>query len=86
MNGHSPLWELIQPSDRRGEEIEDWALQQQLSILNEGLPTRVNRITGNESTPDVTLAGRKWMDKCKWEVGEQIGNSDHLPIKITVNS
>ena len=26
LNGHSPLWDLIQPTDVRGEEIEDWCL------------------------------------------------------------
>ena len=86
LNGHAPLWDLIQPTDKRGEDIVEWALDKELTILNDCSTTRVSRITGNESTPDVTLMGRKWDGKCTWEVCEQIGSSDHLPIKITVNS
>ena len=86
LNGHAPLWYLIQPTDKGGEDIVEWALDKELTILNDCSTTRVSRITGNESTPDVTLVGRKWDGKCTWEVCEQIGSSDHLPIKITVNS
>ena len=33
-NAHSPLWDSIQPSDQRGEEIEDWMIAKNLSVLN----------------------------------------------------
>ena len=86
MNGHSPLWDLTQPPDKRGEEIEDWVLDNNLAILNNGSPTRINKATGNESTPDLTAIGRKWDGKCTWETCDQIGTSDHYPIKITISS
>ena len=85
LNGHSPLWDLIQPPDDRGSEIEDWVIENELTVLNDGSPTRVNPATGNESTPDVTLVGKKLKEKCTWEVGEQIGSSDHLPITTTIH-
>ena len=55
-------------------------------ILNDGTATRINKATGNESTPDVSLIGMKLYGKCNWEVCESIGCSDHVPIKITINS
>ena len=58
----------------------------ELTILNDGSPTRVNRATGVESTPDLTLCGNKWADKFSWSTGESIGSSDHKPIYITISS
>ena len=54
--------------------------------MNDGSPTRVNRATGNESVPDISLCGTKWQDKFSWSTGEFIGSSDHSPIYITINS
>ena len=86
LNGHSLLWDFIQPSDKRGEEIEKWVIDESLAVLNDGTPTRVNRITGGESAPDVSLVGKKWYNKCSWSTCEGIGNSDHLPILVTINA
>lgn len=66
VNAHSPLWDEIQPPDARGNQIVDWVIDKDLSILNTGEPTRVSYITGNKSTPDITLCGRKWKGKCEW--------------------
>ena len=54
--------------------------------MNDGSPTRVNQVTGNESAPDVTLCGTAWAEKFDWSVGECIGASDHLPISITIRT
>ena len=86
-NAHHPLWDDIQPADDRGEEIVDWAIDKELTIMNnDNSPTRVSRITGNESSQDLTLCGAKWADKFEWSVGESIGSSDHLPFYITISS
>ena len=85
-NAHSSIWDSIQPTDDRGEEVLDFAIDHELTILNDGSPTRVNRITGNESSPDVTLCGEKWAEKYEWSVGECIGASDHSPIYITIST
>ena len=85
-NGHHALWDEIQPPDDRGEQVVDWILDKELTILNDGSPTRVNRATGVESTPDLTLCGNKWADKFSWSTGESIGSSDHKPIYITISS
>jgi ribonuclease HI len=86
LNAHTPLWDSIQPMDERGEQLVDWAMDTQLSILNDGSATRVNVGTGNGSTPDLTLCGSDLSGKVSWRVGEPIGSSDHLPIEITINS
>ena len=85
-NAHSPLWDLLQPPDNRGTEVETWTHDDNLNVLNDGTPTRINKITGGESTPDISVIGTKWKDKSKWEVGAQLGNSDHLPITITIHA
>ena len=51
LNGHSQLWDSLQPYDQRGDEILDWILDNDLHILNDGSATRTSRITGNDSTP-----------------------------------
>ena len=84
-NGHSPLWDVTTNPDTRGGEIEDWIITNNLTVLNDGSATRMDRVTFTESTPDITLVGDKWKNKCTWQVGEQIGLSDHLPIKTVVN-
>ena len=85
-NGHSPMWNGVQPEDERGDAMVDWVTDKHLSILNDGSATRVNRETDDGSTPDVTLCGSEWNGKVSWSVGEPIGSSDHLPIDITVSS
>ena len=85
LNGHSQMWDPIQPQDQRGDEILDWILDNDLHILNDGSATRTSRITGNDSTPDISLCGSHWSAKSSWRLAEPIGNSDHLPIIIELN-
>ena len=39
LNGHSHMWNPIQPQDERGDEILDWILDIDLHILNDGSAT-----------------------------------------------
>ena len=84
-NGHTPLWDPKSPVDSRGEDIEDWATGKNLQILNSGAPTHINRATGNESTPDISLVSTNLTPSCSWSVGDQLGSSDHLPITIEMS-
>ncbi len=81
LNAHSPLWDTNQPSDARGEQLEDWVIAHSASVLNDGAATLLNRATGGLSSPDVSLAHPSLADKAEWTVGEDFG-SDHLPITI----
>ena len=84
LNGHSQIWDSSKPQDQRSDEILDWILDNDLHILNDGSATRTSRITGNDSTPDISFCGSKWSAKTFWRLAEPIGSSDHLPIIIEV--
>ena len=85
LNGHSQMWDSFQPQDQRGNEILNWILDNDLNILHDGSVTRTSRITGNDSTPDISLCGRNWSAKIHWSLAEPFGSSDHLPILIKLN-
>ena len=88
-NAHTNLWDPIQPVDDRGEELLDWTLENNLSILNDGIShTRLNPGSDlvGKSVPDVTCCGSAWRGKAEWRVGAPIGSSDHLPIIITLTA
>ena len=85
LNGHSQMWDSSRPQDQHGDEILDWILDNDLHIFNDGSATRTSRITGNDSTPNISLCGSNWSAKTLWRLAEPIGSSDHLPIIIEVN-
>ncbi len=69
---NSPLWDTNQPSDTRGEQLEDWVIAHSASVLN---------AAGGLSSPGVSLAHPYLADEAELTVGEDLG-SDHLPITI----
>ena len=79
------FWDTYVKPDDRGEEVVEWALENDLVVLNDGEPTRIDRYTGKESVPDITVVGSDLATKCSWSVAQAIGNSDHLPIIITLH-
>jgi hypothetical protein len=68
---------------KRGEMIEDWMIDKDMAALNDGRPTHVDRRTGRESAPDITIINPMESDKYDWEVLDKLGGSDHKPILIT---
>ena len=85
LNGHSQMWDSIQTQDHRSDEILDWILDNDRHILNDGSATQTSRVTGNDSTPDISLCGSNWSAKTSWRLAEPIGSSNHLPIIIEIN-
>ena len=83
VNAHSRLWDLHQPQDSRGDRIEEWKADNDLVCANDGTPTRINRGTTGESSPDTFLVLTRWRSRTEWTVGECLG-SDHLPMVITL--
>ena len=65
LNGHSEAWDCSMPADERGEEIEQWILEKDLTVLNDGSLTRINKQTGSMSKHNVTLAGRTLANRCR---------------------
>ena len=90
-NAHCGLCDQIQPDDARGESLLEWATSHDLTILNDGTPTRLNKAntssvqTGGLSSPDVSICGEKWWSKTSRRVTDPIENSDHIPIAININ-
>ena len=41
-NAHSPIWDQFQPPDERGEAVEDWIINNDMTVLNDGRHTRIN--------------------------------------------
>ena len=85
LNGHSPLWDQVQPEDPMGTKIVDFSIAKELICCNNGEPTRVNRNTGGMSTPDVTLASKNLHNRVQWNTELDLG-SDHLPIIIELQN
>ena len=81
LNAHSVLWDREQPEDERGGMVEDWLMAQDFGVANDGAATRVNRGTGGESSPDVTLVHQSQLNKVEWTCLECMG-SDHYPIMV----
>jgi ribonuclease HI len=53
--------------------------REDLSCLNDGSPTRINRATGGMSAPDVTLVHSDQAGRCEWSCLPPL-DSDHFPI------
>ena len=77
-NGHSDLWDPVQPPDARGNELEGWIYDRNLHILNDGSPTRTSQITGNNSNPDLSICGGTWSTRTSWKTVDPLGDSDHI--------
>ena len=67
-NGHSHLWDHVQPPNAWGNKIMDWIINKDLHILNDGFATCTSRITRNESTPNLSRCGCNWSTKTSWSL------------------
>ena len=83
-NAHTELWDTKVKADDRGEGVIGWSLNNDITILNDGDATRLDRHNKKESAPDITLCGSELVSKCSWSTAEPIGNSDHFPIITNV--
>ena len=70
-------------SDVPGEALTRFIADEDLVCLNDGRPTRVNRVTSGVSAPDVCLVHPSMLDGTSWRVLPLAG-SDHNPIRTVV--
>ena len=64
-NAHSLIWDdnnRNSKTDTRGKKIEDWLSETEMSCLNAGTPTYVNRSTGKQSAPDISFIHSSLLD------------------------
>ena len=85
-NSHSNCWGY-EETDRRGEEVEDWQVESKLLLLNdpEDPPTFYSRRWKTTSTPDLAFATDDLSKKTTRKVLNQLGGSDHRPVKLVIN-
>ena len=84
MNAKHALWGAPK-NDLRGKQLGDAADELNLTFLNTGSGTRLNR-DGSYSHIDVALASANLSLKCEWKIiDEDEWGSDHLPTLVTYN-
>ena len=84
-NGHSPAWGYAD-SDSRGEEIQDWLIDNNLTLINQpgDKPTYYSRAWKKTSTPDLAMATDDVQKLSTRKVMDQLGGSDHTPAAIHI--
>ena len=80
LNAHSNTWDQWQPEDGMGGKIEDWLLNNNFSVANDGSATRVNVGTGGKSAPDITLVHSSWLEKIEWSPTDCMGSATFLSL------
>ncbi|GFS13483.1 hypothetical protein ElyMa_001397600 [Elysia marginata] len=84
-NSHSPSWGY-KDLDSKGEKVEDWAIDNQLVLLNraDDPPTFTSMTWRTSSTPDIAFATDDIHGRSERSVESQLGGSDHKPSIITI--
>jgi len=89
MNALSTLWdktleekERNDEATKRGELVEDWMAEKDMTIANDRKKPTLNSTVGTESSPDLSIIHTSKLDKFSWEVFDELG-SDHKPIILT---
>ena len=82
-NSHHPLWGA-QRSDSHGRAVFDWVEKNDLVLLNDGSPTRLDPGRGTFSCLDLTFTSPKMANRMFWQVIHDSWSSDHFPIHISV--
>ena len=85
-NSHSEAWGY-EEADRRGEEVEDWQVDNGLVLLNDpdDPQTFFSRRWLSSTTPDLAFATNDLSRIASRTVLSQLGGSDHKPIKISLD-
>ena len=82
LNIHHPILGSTR-MDKPGEKVIQWIDDQNLVILNDGSPTRIDPHTGNTSVLDVTIVPTTLTSSSDWVVIQDPSGSDHLPVITT---
>ncbi|RUS68475.1 hypothetical protein EGW08_023763 [Elysia chlorotica] len=85
-NSHSEAWGYKE-ADRRGEEVEDWQVDNGLILLNDpdDPPSFFSRRWLSCTSPDLAFATNDISRIATRTVLNQLGGSDHRPIKISLD-
>ena len=83
-NSHSQRWGYNH-IDNRGDEIEDWQDENNLTLINRpnDTPTFYSRVWHTTSIPDIALCTEDLHGIIERELGNQLRGSDHRPVYLT---
>ena len=86
-NSHSPSWGYDE-MDKRGEEVEDWMVENKLILINhpDDKPSFYHRGWKTNTSPDLAMATDDLHRVTSREVGAPLGTSDHRPITLKITS
>lgn len=84
-NSHSVHWGS-EKTDARGKSIEKILDNDSIILLNNGQPTRLNPSNGTFSAIDLSISSSSIAQRISWSVLQEIYDSDHLPILMTLLS
>ena len=83
-NGKHPLWDLENPSDHRGKDVESLIIEESMAILNQlGEATHYHIHTNKRSVIDLSLVSLDATTDFHLSIDEDLHGSDHFPIYIT---
>ena len=84
-NSHNAMWGS--PStNQNGKTLENFIIDNNLMILNDGSGTRLDPRTGKLSHLDITLASPQIANRCYWKVAANKLGSDHFPVITEIHS
>ena len=84
-NAKSITWGA-ETDNPRGQSIEDFLVQNDICIMNTGLPTRVDTYSGNTTVLDLTLCSPQLQARFDWTTEDETHGSDHYPIIISTEN
>ena len=82
-NSHNILWGS-ENTDKNGRLVEEFLLERNLVLLNDGEGTRIDPHSGKRSCLDLTLISPNLAAKSSWEATTQNLGSDHFVINILI--
>lgn len=84
-NSRSTVWGS-KKTDLRGKIVEKILSEQDIVLLNSGIPTRFNASNGSLSCIDLFLCSPNLADSLTWTVLDYTYDSDHFPIVISIEN
>ena len=85
-NAHSTVWNCLK-MDKRGEFIEDFLIDNDLSCLNVGSSPTFENAQGHKMIIDITIANYNLSTSISnWKVDNTLHCSDHYRITFSINN
>lgn len=81
-NSHSPLWGGSH-TNRKGKILEDFIINNDLCLLNDGSKTFLHFGHGTYTATDLTICVPELLLDFSWKTWDDLCGSDHFPLIIT---